>query len=149
MPTIVQPSVRMEANQASGFTRCRRRVSHNVQSIDQFGESFRMKLDKHRHSVNSTIGSFFSFIMFVVVAAYAYQKTDVWLEKKDVDIMSSTQRQAHGTDMIFDASKGLNVAIAFTAYDNVEEYILDPSYGEIVFREYKWGEDDDGNYFVS
>ena len=108
-----------------------------------------MKLDKHRHAVNSSIGSFFSFVMIVVVLAYTYIKTDVWLNKKDVDIRSYTQRQAHGADMIFDASKGLNIAIAFTAYDNVEENILDPSYGEIVFREYTWGTDDDGNYFVT
>ena len=108
-----------------------------------------MKLDKHKQTVNSSIGSFLSFVVYVVVAAYSYQKMDVWLNKKDVDIMSSTQRQAHGTDMIFDASKGLNMALAFAAYDNEEEYILDPSFGEIVFREYKWGTDDDGNYFVT
>lgn len=63
--------------------------------------------------------------------------------------MSSTQRQAIGTDVIFDASKGLNVAIAFTAFDNEQENILDPSYGELVFREYKWGATDDGEYFIS
>ena len=51
--------------------------------------------------------------------------------------------------MIFDASKGLNMAMALTAYDGETENILDPSFGEIVFREYKWGEDDDGNYDVS
>ena len=108
-----------------------------------------MKLDKHRHSVNSSIGSFLSFILLVVVGAYAYQKTDVWLQKKDVDVMSSTQKKAHGTDKIFDASMGLNIAMAFSAYDGVKENILDPSFGEIVFKEYMWGTRDDGSYFVT
>ena len=33
--------------------------------------------------------------------------------------------------------------MAFTAYDDVEEPILDPSYGKIVFNSYSWGQTDE------
>ena len=34
---------------------------------------------------------------------------------------------------VFDNSQGINLAIAFTAFDNEEEPTLDKSIGEIVF----------------
>ena len=43
-------------------------------------------------------------------------------------------------DLYFDNARGLNVAVALTAYDNEREVILDPSYGEIIFELYSWGD---------
>ena len=43
----------------------------------------------------------------------------------------------------------MNIAVAFTAYDNEEEWILDKSIGELRFTEYSWGENDDGSYYLS
>ena len=40
----------------------------------------------------------------------------------------------------------MNFAIAFTAYDNENENILDPSYGRLIFNHYSWGPDENGNY---
>ena len=37
----------------------------------------------------------------------------------------------------------MNFAIAFTAYDDETEPILDESLGELVFNSYSWGNDDD------
>ena len=70
------------------------------------------------------------------------------MNKKDVDIMSSLQKNYFSADYVFDYSQGLNFAFAFTAYDQVAEDILDPSYGEIAFSRYEWGMDSDGEYFV-
>ena len=40
-----------------------------------------------------------------------------------------------------------NLAAAFTAYDNETEPILDPSYGELVFKHCYWGKlNEDGEY---
>ena len=44
-------------------------------------------------------------------------------------------------DYIFNQEKGLELAVAFTAFDNSREYQLDKSIGEIVFVSYEWGED--------
>ena len=41
---------------------------------------------------------------------------------------------------------GMNFAIAFTAYDNERESILDPSYGRLIFNHYSWGPDQNGTY---
>ena len=43
----------------------------------------------------------------------------------------------------------MNIAVALTAWDSVKENILTPDIGRIVFREYRWGYDADGQYFVS
>ena len=50
---------------------------------------------------------------------------------------------------MFTSEMGLSFAIAFTAYDNETEDILDASYGKLVFTTYEWGEDEAGNPFLS
>ena len=47
--------------------------------------------------------------------------------------MQSTQAHHYAEDYVFNFEQGLNFAFAFTAYDNVKEDILDPSYGKIIF----------------
>ena len=86
--------------------------------------------------------------MFVVVIAYAYQKTDVWLKKKDISIQYSTQDAYFTYEDVFDFSQGLNIGLAFTAYDTETEPILDPSYGRIVFNAFTWGGLDENGDFI-
>ena len=50
-----------------------------------------MKIDKERAFVQTSMGTFFTIIIYIVITAYAYQKTDVWIAKKDVDIIASVQ----------------------------------------------------------
>ena len=85
------------------------------------------------------MGSICSVLLFVIMGAYAYQKSDVWMHKKDVDIMTSTQRNFFTSDDEFNFSNGLNFAIGFTAYDNETEDILDSSYGKLIFAKFAWG----------
>ena len=79
------------------------------------------------------MGSLFTIVSLIIVIAYTYQKIDVWIEKKDVDIMSSIMFGYIDETQVFDNSQGINLAIAFTAFDNEEEPTLDKSIGEIVF----------------
>ena len=78
-------------------------------------------------------GTLLTIVIFIIIAAYAYQKTDVWLTKKDIDIVSSVEHNFYAEDHVFDYNQGLNLAMAFTAYDDETEPILDKSYGEIIF----------------
>ena len=39
----------------------------------------------------------------------------------------------------FTIENGFNLAVAFTAYDNEPEPIIDKSYGEVVFMHHEWG----------
>ena len=53
------------------------------------------------------------------------------IEKKNVDILSAVNRFNYEDSYMFTAEKGLNIAVAFTAYDTETEPILDPSIGEV------------------
>lgn len=46
----------------------------------------------------------------------------------------------------FTEKQGFNFAVAFSAYDDNPEPILDPEYGELVFNHYYWGVQEDGTY---
>lgn len=48
---------------------------------------------------------------------------------------------------MFSFDNGLNLAVAFTAYDNEEEPILDESYGQLVFNAYGWGPNEQTGLF--
>ena len=41
----------------------------------------------------------------------------------------------------------MNVAAAFTSYDDEVEMMLDKSIGELVFNYFEWGINDDGTYY--
>lgn len=41
----------------------------------------------------------------------------------------------------------MNIAVAFSAYDSEQEYILDPTYGELRFTSLSWGNDENGKPF--
>lgn len=100
-----------------------------------------MKLDKENSTLKTSVGSLSSLIAYLVIFLYAYVKIDVWIEKKDVDIMATKLADYLPYDYIFDHDQGLNLAIAFTSYDNNPDPILDKSYGELIFNAYEWGTD--------
>ena len=93
------------------------------------------------------MGSLCSLILIVVIGAYAYIKTDVMLLKKDIDIITSTHRHYFDAEYVFDYRQGLNFAFAFTGFDSEREEILDPSYGRIVFINFAWGIDENGETY--
>jgi len=91
------------------------------------------------------MGSLCSILLILVVGVFTFQKIDIWLNKKDVDIVSSISSGYFTSDYIFNHEMGLSFAIAFTAYDSEREDILDASYGNLQFTSYEWYEDEDGN----
>ena len=105
-----------------------------------------MNLDQEMTEIKTYLGSICSILMIFVIAFYAYLKTNVWLDKQ-ADIISFTQKKFFSYDYTFDNSQGLNIAIAFTAYDEETEDILDPSYGKIEFVRNRWGMDENGEIY--
>ena len=93
------------------------------------------------------MGSLCSILVLFLTATFALIKIDVFFARKDNDVMSSTLVKAIADDSVFSAEDGLNFAVAFTAYDNETEDILDPTYGNVVFRNSEWGPTPDGGYF--
>ena len=107
-----------------------------------------MKLDKENSTLNTSFGSVLTIVAYLTIFMYAYLKADVWLQKKDIDIMSSKMIDHLSNDYNITNKEGLNLAIAFTEFDTETEPILDESYGELVFYAYRWGVDEKGKYFV-
>lgn len=105
-----------------------------------------MKLDRGEDSIKSLMGSFCSIILTIIILTYAIQKLDVFLGKKDVDILSTVNDLHFTDDDVFSYENGLNIAVAFTAYDSEEKWILDPTYGELIFSSYEWGAKADGTF---
>ena len=76
---------------------------------------------------------------------------EVMISKKDVDILSTIKESYFDESFIFNHEDRFNVAVAFTAYDNELEWILDPSYGSLTFYDYSWGpgsDEDDEAWFA-
>ena len=105
-----------------------------------------MKMSEDEDQVQTLMGSLCSLLMLLVVGSYAYLKVGVWQNNQDITILRSKQDSYFTPDFIFDQEMGLNFAVAFTAYDNVQENILDEEYARIVFNSYQWGPDEEGNF---
>ena len=105
-----------------------------------------MNLDSGSTQLNSWMGSICSFFLIGIVLAYVYQKVDVLLFKRDVDILQTTAYLALTDQDEFNFDKGLNIAVAFTGYDSDTEMFDDPTIGQVVFNHYQWGENPDGSY---
>ncbi len=63
---------------------------------------------------------------------YAIQKGDVLKERSDFDIKQSLRDQFYTDKDVFSYENGFNIAVGLTAYDSETEWILDPTYGELV-----------------
>ena len=68
--------------------------------------------------------------------------------KKYIDVKTTMNYNYISSNYVFDAEKGLDMAVAFSAYDNEKENILDKSIGELAFFAYEWGENEDGSLYV-
>ena len=112
-----------------------------------FGEAHAMKLDGRTQFVRSYAGSLCSILILLVTALYGFQKLVVLIEKKDVSVLSTTLDSFYDENFVFAYEDGFNVAVAFTGFNNVVDYELDPSYGELIFNAVQWGTYEDGSYF--
>ena len=69
-------------------------------------------------SVPTFMGAFCSIILLFVTLAYTGQKIDVFLSKKDVDILSATTDSYFDVDYVFGGPQGLNIAVAILNQDS-------------------------------
>ena len=107
-----------------------------------------MTIDGDIQVAKSFLGSICSLIILCLTLAYAYQKIEVLISKKDVDILSAVKELVYSDTDKFTYENGLNVAFAFTSFSNEEEWELDPAYGTLVFNSYEWGIKPDGTVFT-
>ena len=105
-----------------------------------------MRLDAGNQSLPSIFGSVMSIFITIVIILFTALKADVLIQKKDVDILSTVYDRYFTQEDVFTYQNGFNVAAAFTKFNSDTEYLLDPTYGELVFQHYYWGLQQDGQY---
>ena len=62
--------------------------------------------------------------------------------------MTSIHSSFFDASHTFDQSKGLKFAVAFSAFDDETEPILDKSIGRLIINSYEWGINSNGNAYV-
>ena len=116
-----------------------------LKNQDTFGQWPKWKFAKGQEEIKSCCGSIISLVILALTLLYAYMKTDVLLNKKDVNILSTINDQYFTPNDTFTfEDNGFNLAVAFTAYDSNPEPIIDPRYGTLEFNKYGWGPSADG-----
>jgi hypothetical protein len=61
-----------------------------------------MKLDEGKTHIQSYCGALLSLLLTFTILVYSYQKADVFIAKKDVDILSTINDGAFDSEFIFD-----------------------------------------------
>lgn len=90
-----------------------------------------MKLDKGVRTLSTWSGLFFTVLLMLIVGGFTYQKIEGLISERYIDVLSVLNEHYFDFSYVYDTSKGFDVAIGFTAYDNNKEIILDPSIGEL------------------
>ena len=113
-----------------------RNLKNKIKSSDYFGQTYSMRIDKNQERITSWGGAVCSILLFLVIGSYTYQKLDILINKRDIDLITMTASHSLTLDERFDASMGFSFAAAFLSYDGNSEPIDDPTVGEVVFNNY-------------
>ena len=79
------------------------------------------------------MGSMCSILLTALMLMYGYQKMDVLVSRKDVDVLSTVNDLHFTENDVFAAKNGFRVAVAFSAYNNEQVWELDPTYATLEF----------------
>ena len=101
-----------------------------------------MKLDQGITKVYTWSGFASTLALVLIIGAYAAQKMAVLVNNSDVDVFETELISYFDDTYSFGADGRFNLAVAFTAFDDVEEPILDPTIGELTFKAFEWGAED-------
>ena len=85
--------------------------------------------------------------MALLMCGYAYFRGEIFLTKTSMDILVTKEEQYFDESYEFSSTQGFNVAAMFTGYAADEDSIIDPTYGELVFKYAKWGTDANGDFY--
>ena len=89
-------------------------------------------------SLPSAAGLFFTVLLYLIVGGYTLQKIEVMISKRGLETMSVVKTNFYDDSYVFDQEQGLDIAVAFTDFDNERDNILDPSIGKFVFVVEEW-----------
>ena len=124
------------------------RLFDKVIGLDSFGQSFSMKLHDGMDKLHTLSGLTFSVLLVLIMMGYTFQKIDILQNRRDFSILSTIKENFYDQDYEINAENGMKIAVAFTAFDNEIEPILDPSIADFVFQRYHWGKHENGTYYT-
>ena len=102
-----------------------------------------MKLDKGIMSLTTASGFCLTLLLGIIMLAFAAQRQYAMNTKRYIDIKKTATLHYWNEDYIFSQANGLEIAVAFSAFDDGSSLPLDKSIGELVFISYEWGSDPD------
>ena len=106
-----------------------------------------MNIDTEGKKKQTTIlGTSFTIFLYFIVGIYSIQQFIIMRENKKIDMITATSEYFFAETDDFNESQGLNIAMAFTGYDNEEEWILPREIGTLMFQIYEWGPDENGQF---
>lgn len=117
-----------------------RSAGKKFRMIDQFPESFAMRIQKEDTSQTSYFGACCSIVLAIMLVGFMYAKVQTLLKLKDVDIFSATQDFYFPDSETFSAKdNSFFLAAAITNYDSNRTLTESPEYGELLIEHYGWG----------
>ena len=104
-----------------------------------------MKLHEGKSKEATWMGAFCSLMVLLVTISYTFQKIEVLVSKRDVDILSAIEDSFLSSEEVFGAEQGLQIAVSFV---NFGDNFVDPSIGTLNLGYSKWGyREDSGEYY--
>ena len=113
---------------------------------DMFRETFQMQVEEGSSGHRTRAGAICSVFAVVFIIAFIVQKLIIFESGSQTNMFSTESTLYFEEKDIFDYSQGFNIAVAFTAFDNDQEWILDPAYGDLIVNVEEWGRDNNDNY---
>ena len=124
-------------------------VGAKLLDVDKFGQSYGLHLDQGKEALPSKMGTFCSFLLPLILIAYAGYKVNILQGKKSVDILQAVNKHYFDDEYTFGAKQGLDIAIGVTDYHRQDAYeLIDPKFGKITFTVYSFGLNEEGLYEV-
>ena len=84
---------------------------------DKFGRGFGLKMDNGKGAMKTHVGTICSIIWVTIIIVYGATQIDTLVNKKSISILTTYNDLYFKDSQSFDYDQGLNIAVAFTAYD--------------------------------
>lgn len=121
-------------------------MGQKLLEFDTMGETFSMRLDsKGSHSFATGTGTFFSLLLLILTAAYGFNKIEILVRRKDVDILSTIQDSYFDIESTFGADQGFNFAVGLLGQNEPLDRAI--AYWEIT--SFEWTPTDQGKINVT
>lgn len=103
-------------------------MSEQVKKLDLFSSEFYFGIDNGNKKLKTMSGTIFTFILGIILIAFAVHKTNVLLSRSSVNVVTSVKDNFIKVDERFGTAQGFAVAAAWSA-NGASSYDLQPSIG--------------------